>query len=279
MSSKQILIFIAVCAVIILAAVFAISRISEATNKKYDSFVSSYSVTLSALNEINSSFKFKKYEIIELSHSYDNEVFYNNVSCEDYLIYNLQYDQRGILTSIAASEWNEKLYPQYEKRVAQITEFGKFSAPIGKLKIKRLISIEKRLYQRKLYSRPRKFCVRIYLRKTDLNGRCFGWKNDVFGADEVRALIKRINNRSGYFYNDKGIWDAICRVERAKVSNKMRFSIYARDGYRCRYCGKRDNGNNLEIDHIKPIAKGGKSTYDNLQTLCRRCNKNKGDTY
>ena len=35
----------------------------------------------------------------------------------------------------------------------------------------------------------------------------------------------------------------------------------------------------MDIDHIKPIAKGGKTTYDNLQTLCRRCNKEKGDTY
>ena len=30
---------------------------------------------------------------------------------------------------------------------------------------------------------------------------------------------------------------------------------------------------------IKPIAKGGKSTYDNLQTLCVYCNKEKGDKY
>lgn len=33
----------------------------------------------------------------------------------------------------------------------------------------------------------------------------------------------------------------------------------------------------LEIDHILPISKGGKSTIDNLQTLCKTCNKEKSD--
>lgn len=40
---------------------------------------------------------------------------------------------------------------------------------------------------------------------------------------------------------------------------------------------KTDLKKDLEIDHIIPIAKGGKSTYDNLQTLCHRYNIKKGD--
>ena len=55
----------------------------------------------------------------------------------------------------------------------------------------------------------------------------------------------------------------------------MRFSIYDRDGYRCKMCGRKTN--DLEIDHIFHISKGGKSEYSNLQTLCRRCNANKSD--
>ena len=94
---------------------------------------------------------------------------------------------------------------------------------------------------------------------------------------DISTFIKGLNNRSGNFYNDRGVWDALCRVERGKVSNKMRFSIYERDGYRCRKCGVSDRYAQLEIDHIIPIAKGGKTTYDNLQTLCHRCNVEKGD--
>ena len=104
-------------------------------------------------------------------------------------------------------------------------------------------------------------------------------KRDIFTADQIYQIIERLKNKNGKFYNDKSIWDAICRVERGRVSNRMSFSIYERDGYTCQLCGKTYDTDNLEIDHIKPIAKGGKSTYDNLQTLCKRCNKNKGDNY
>ncbi|MBO4856796.1 MAG: HNH endonuclease [Bacilli bacterium] len=41
-------------------------------------------------------------------------------------------------------------------------------------------------------------------------------------------------------------------------------------------CGKSDLLENLEIDHIIPIARGGKTTPDNLQVLCHDCNKKKG---
>ena len=100
-------------------------------------------------------------------------------------------------------------------------------------------------------------------------------KHQIFTIEEIIALLKRLSNKNHEFYNDKGIWEAICRVERGRVSNKMRFAIYKRDGYRCRICGRSQRSDYLEIDHIKPIAKGGKSTYNNLQTLFRRCNKEK----
>ncbi|RAE55164.1 HNH endonuclease, partial [Burkholderia multivorans] len=35
----------------------------------------------------------------------------------------------------------------------------------------------------------------------------------------------------------------------------------------------------LEVDHIKPISKGGLSEIENLQTLCWRCNRSKSNKY
>ena len=57
----------------------------------------------------------------------------------------------------------------------------------------------------------------------------------------------------------------------------MRISIYQRDNYGCQICRRRFETDYLEIDHIYPISKGGKTVYENLQTLCRACNKNKGN--
>jgi 5-methylcytosine-specific restriction endonuclease McrA len=69
--------------------------------------------------------------------------------------------------------------------------------------------------------------------------------------------------------------------ERAKVTKSVRWNVLARDGFKCRVCGRSQlNGDQviLHVDHIKPIAKGGKSIMDNLQTLCIDCNLGKSDS-
>ena len=52
-------------------------------------------------------------------------------------------------------------------------------------------------------------------------------------------------------------------------------NIFARDGFKCAYCGRETE--QLTVDHIVPKAKGGKSTFDNCVAACRPCNNRKGD--
>lgn len=60
--------------------------------------------------------------------------------------------------------------------------------------------------------------------------------------------------------------------------------VFALDGWRCRQCKckvQKENiyaNNAAELDHIVPLSKGGTHTYDNVQTLCRRCNQSKSDS-
>lgn len=44
-------------------------------------------------------------------------------------------------------------------------------------------------------------------------------------------------------------------------------------------CAKCESKENICIDHIKPIAKGGGNQIENLQFLCRTCNSKKGKKY
>lgn len=161
-----------------------------------------------------------------------------------------------------------------------ISNFGRFKNPIKHLKLEKLITKEKQLFKNNLLQKSiLQLIVTITLYCSTLNGHIYAKKSEVFYDSDILALIKRINNKNGTFYNDCEIWNSLCRVERGKVSNKMRFSIYERDGYRCCKSGVSERYAQLEIDHILPIAKGEKSTYDNLQTLCHKCNVEKGDTY
>jgi hypothetical protein len=67
--------------------------------------------------------------------------------------------------------------------------------------------------------------------------------------------------------------------QRRLMTRNLRESIKQRDNYTCQCCGLSTfNERNLllEIDHIKPISKGGITEESNLQTLCWKCNRSKG---
>ena len=53
-----------------------------------------------------------------------------------------------------------------------------------------------------------------------------------------------------------------------------RHNIFKRDGNQCQYCG---TNKDLTLDHLIPRSKGGKSSWTNLVTACKKCNARKGD--
>ena len=65
------------------------------------------------------------------------------------------------------------------------------------------------------------------------------------------------------------------RYGRQPIPRQLRHKVFKRDGYRCRECGASNDETSLEIDHIVPVARGGTNDIDNLQTLCRECNRMK----
>jgi hypothetical protein len=63
---------------------------------------------------------------------------------------------------------------------------------------------------------------------------------------------------------------------RPAIPGYMKSAVYLRDGGMCRRCRSRDH---IEYDHIIPWSKGGRHSIDNLQLLCRTCNRRKGARY
>ncbi len=66
------------------------------------------------------------------------------------------------------------------------------------------------------------------------------------------------------------------RKQRSLMTLKLRYIILKRDNFKCVICGNTSEHSRLEIDHIIPVDAGGKTTEDNLQTLCFKCNHGKG---
>jgi 5-methylcytosine-specific restriction protein A len=58
--------------------------------------------------------------------------------------------------------------------------------------------------------------------------------------------------------------------------DSARSYVFRRDRFTCRSCRSRRRVRDLEVDHIVEIARGGAPlAYDNLQTLCRSCHREK----
>jgi hypothetical protein len=65
-------------------------------------------------------------------------------------------------------------------------------------------------------------------------------------------------------------------VGREPISAGLRFDVFNRDHFRCRYCGRgRDEGAVLHVDHVIPVAQGGRTEIGNLVTACAACNLGK----
>jgi len=95
-------------------------------------------------------------------------------------------------------------------------------------------------------------------------------------------------------YDRRFVWriPSIIRLTKSNVFPRRyepRFSkinVFYRDNFECQYCGfkqlrEKEKGKNpgifLTMDHVVPISKGGKTTFDNCVCACSRCNLQKGD--
>lgn len=61
---------------------------------------------------------------------------------------------------------------------------------------------------------------------------------------------------------------------------RLRYAVFKRDSFRCQACGRSpatDAGTELHVDHKVPWSLGGKTSLENLCTLCEKCNQGKRD--
>ena len=60
--------------------------------------------------------------------------------------------------------------------------------------------------------------------------------------------------------------------QRKPIPSSVKKAVWKRDGGKCVKC---DSEFEIEYDHIIPVTKGGSSTIENIQILCRKCNRKK----
>ena len=95
-------------------------------------------------------------------------------------------------------------------------------------------------------------------------------------AEVLEQLAQELHSAS-----DTYPWPHVIRlvtyvqVPRAVQRKISRRALFARDGWKCVYCGQ--NGGRLTLDHVIPRSRGGESVWENVVTSCAPCNLRKGD--
>ena len=92
-----------------------------------------------------------------------------------------------------------------------------------------------------------------------------------------QKLISLCDARLNEFLEIRGLklWDY--RLIDNPVPDSLRYKVLKKSDYRCDLCGATKYDRPLDVDHIIPRSRGGKTEESNLQVLCSKCNRSKGN--
>lgn len=96
--------------------------------------------------------------------------------------------------------------------------------------------------------------IRLYNLFLEERGICSEYGNDAVPLWKMKVIKRESTN------------------QRKPIPSSVKKAVWKRDGGKCVNCGSEVD---IEYDHIIPVAKGGSSTIQNIQILCKKCNRKK----
>ena len=105
------------------------------------------------------------------------------------------------------------------------------------------------------------------------------WEDDGLDAEAVALLVRdRARRRDGQVERLRKIRareEHATEARRERIPPEVRAFVWQRDRGRCVSC---DATEDLQFDHVIPVARGGGNAAENLQVLCGTCNRQKSDS-
>ncbi len=96
--------------------------------------------------------------------------------------------------------------------------------------------------------------------------------------EQIAGLRMLCEQRMQEYVQKRGLslWDYRL-LEADPIPDSVRYMVLKESGGRCALCGATKQERPLDVDHIKPRSKGGTNDPSNLQVLCSKCNRSKGN--
>lgn len=115
------------------------------------------------------------------------------------------------------------------------------------------------------------------------------YHENYYNSAIMAAEVKRLHEDTFEVQKPKGIYEfLLCRdtdpyagrlLNLRVFEEKDKQAAYSRQNGICPVCGQHFEYDEMEGDHILPWSKGGKTTGENCQMLCKPCNGKKSDKY
>jgi diadenosine tetraphosphate (Ap4A) HIT family hydrolase len=104
---------------------------------------------------------------------------------------------------------------------------------------------------------------------------------ETLSFSQRQKLISLCDSKLNEFLESRGLklWDY--RLIDNPVPDSLRYKVLKKSNFRCDLCGATKYDRPLDVDHIIPRSRKGKTEESNLQVLCSKCNRskrNKDDT-
>ena len=244
---------------------------------KTEKLVLEKSKQLQSLLTLNQSIQFKKITKLAYSEHFpcNSKRKLEHLSLDDCLMYFIESNIM-LRNTIVDIEFNKKEYQKYMVQTKKITSSAteKYCSTFG-FTLDKFLKYETRLFKQNLLREPKcNLTVRCVATYTSPQGRNHYSKSHIYQYYD----IKRFYEQGNELKKQRKTRKYQIMVERAKMTDSLRYDILKRDNYRCQICGSTaQDGVKLHVDHIVPVSKGGQTIPSNLQTLCDRCNLGKSD--
>ena len=250
---------------------FVLIRISVVA-KKTEEKVKQFSIPYRRLCDLNSTYHFYMNlpRTLVITHYFNSKQGLERANSKE-LIPILLYNDPGARNVYTGIKENRSLYGKYMSEYRSAATTDSIIQKSG-IKSTKFHKIESRLCSQALITPQRDVEIEVHFEYISRGGRNHYSR---YFKEDYESLVYSFAKM-----NERERIRVMAQFERAKMSDKLRYEILTRDGHRCTICGATAaDGAKLHVDHIIPVSKGGKTEYNNLRTLCDRCNLGKGARY
>ncbi len=237
------------------AALASLRRVNEEWNPR---LIYPSTINHQWVDWVNSKAQMDRYDLTKL-------LWHNLASDEGYFDAQIQAQLQAMIA-----------YREYSEVMADVGQAHLGGSNSSRIKQSRYDRIEAKLFRsQQIPAFTYRARIRCEVRYTSPKGQNSYWR---FQEWDFEGLYREFQEMR-QVREEQSTTKFLRRQERQRVTARVRYEVFTRDGHRCRVCGNTSEVEPLHVDHIVPISKGGRSDLDNLQTLCQSCNLGKSDRH